>query len=89
MKSSVLMVLRWGSPAFWRSGTLLARANRPLLAMITRSVTSRSTGLEALRKEPQAHDPLAPSPFCQITSPRSRRRRRSCRMAVTSAARLR
>ena len=49
--------------------------NRPLLATTTRSVTSRSTGLAALRNEPQAHDPLAPSAFCQTISPLGRSRR--------------
>ena len=72
-----------------RSGGPATRSKRPLLAMITRSVVSRSTGLAGERNEPQAHDPLAPRCFCHTTSPRSSKRRSSCRIDVTSAARLR
>ena len=50
---------------------------------------SRSTGLAALRNEPHAHEPLAPSAFCQISSPRSSRPRSCSRMRMTSADRLR
>ena len=70
MKSSAPMLLSWGSPSRLRSLGLRARPKRPLLATTTRSVTSRSTGLAAERKEPQAHEPLAPSPFCHTISPR-------------------
>ena len=89
MKSSAPMVLSWGNPSRRRSLGLRARPKRPLLATTTRSVTSRSTGLAAERNEPQAHEPLAPSPFCQTISPRGSRCRSSCRMVMTSAARLR
>ncbi len=65
-----------------------ARLKRPLLATITRSVMSRSTGLAALRNDPQAHEPVAPSAFCQISSPRSSSPS-SERMPMTSADRLR
>ena len=89
MKSSARMLLSNGSPAPRRSLGLLARPKRPLLATITRSVTSRNTGLVGERKDPQAHEPLAPSPFCHTISPRGNSRRSSCRMVMTSAARLR
>ena len=68
---------------------LSARSKRPLLAITTRSVMSRSTGLAALRNEPHAQLPAAPSPLRQMTSPRSSRPRSSCRMRMTSAERLR
>ncbi len=74
------MLLSWGSPSRRRSLGLRARPKRPLLATMTRSVTSRSTGLAAERNEPQAHEPLAPSPFCHTISPRGSRCRSSCRM---------
>ena len=69
MKSSARMLLSCGRPAARRSFGLLARPKRPLLATITRSVTSRRTGLAGERKEPQAQEPLAPSPFCHMISP--------------------
>ena len=56
---------------------------------MTRSVRSRSTGFVALRYEPQATDPVAPSAFCQIISPRNSMPRSSCRMRMMSADRLR
>ena len=37
-----------------------------MLATITRSVRSRSTGLAALLNDPHAQEPVAPSAFCQI-----------------------
>ena len=89
MKSSAPTLLSCGSPSLRRSLGLRARPKRPLLATMTRSVTSRSTGLAAERNEPQAQEPLAPSPFCHTISPRGRRCRSSCRMVMTSAARLR
>ena len=89
MKSSAAMVLSCGRPSRRRSFGLRARPKRPLDATTTRSVTSRNTGLAAERKEPQAHEPLAPSPFCHTISPRGSRRRSSWRMAMTSADRLR
>ncbi len=89
MKSSVSTSLTWGRPSLARWATDRARSKRPLLATMTRSVMSRSTGLAALRNEPQAHDPLAPSAFCQISSPRSSRPRSCSRMRITSADRLR
>ena len=49
MKSSAPMVDSWGSPSVARRRTDRARSNRPLLATTTRSLTSRSTGLTALR----------------------------------------
>ena len=49
----------------------------PCWRSTTRSLMSRSTGFAALRNEPHAHEPLAPSPFCQISSPRSSRPRSS------------
>ena len=61
MKSSVPIVLRWGSPSAARCFTVRARSKRPLLATTTRSVTSRRTGLAALRNEPHATDPDAAS----------------------------
>ena len=61
-------------PATW------PRSKRPLLAMTTRSVTSRSTGFAALRNEPHAQLPAAPSPLRQMTSPRSSRPSSSWRM---------
>ncbi len=88
-KSSVSSVLSCGRCSAARCLAGLARSKRPLLAMTTRSLMSRSTGLAALRKEPQAHDPLAPSPFCQISSPRSSSPRSSSRMRMTSDDRLR
>ncbi len=72
MKSSAPMLLSCGSPAALRAFGLSARPKRPLLATMTRSVTSRRTGLAAERKEPQAHEPLAPSPFCHTISPRGK-----------------
>ena len=89
MKSSVSTSLASGRPSLARWATDRARSKRPLLATMTRSVMSRSTGLAALRSEPQAHDPLAPSAFCQISSPRSSRPRSCSRMRITSADRLR
>ena len=89
MKSSVLIVDSCGSPSRRRCSCVSARWNRPLLATITRSVTSRRTGFDGLRNDPQAQDPLAPAPFCQMISPRSSRPSRSWRMWITSAARLR
>ena len=61
MNSSLVSEISDGRPARRRAGREQARSNRPLLAMTTRSVTSRSTGLAGLRNEPHAHDPLAPS----------------------------
>ena len=89
MKSSVVIVDSCGSPRLRRSSGVRARWNRPLLATITRSVTSRSTGFDGLRNDPHAHEPLAPAPFCHTISPRSSRPSRSCRIVTTSAARLR
>jgi hypothetical protein len=57
-----------------------------LLAMTIRSVTSRSTGLAGLWNVPQAHDPLAPRAFSQMTSPRSKSPSSSWRIPMTSAA---
>ena len=89
MKSSAMRVLSWGSPSCSRCFAERARSNRPLLATMTRSLMSRSTGLEALRNEPHAHEPLAPSPFCHTSSPRSRSPRSCSRMRITSADKLR
>ncbi len=89
MKSSAAIVASCGSPAARRCSTESARWNLPLLATMTRSVTSRSTGFDGLRNEPQAHEPLAPAPFCHTISPRSSSPSRSWRMCTTSAARLR
>ena len=44
-KSSVISVLSWGRPSAARRRTERARSNRPLLATMTRSLMSRSTGL--------------------------------------------
>ncbi len=85
MNSSLLSEISEGRPRAWRTGRDRARSNRPLLAMTTRSVRSRSTGLAGLRNEPHAHDPLAPRALCQMTSPRKSRPRRSWRMVMTSA----
>ena len=60
MKSSALMLATEGRPALRRSLGLSARPKRPLLATMTRSVTSRSTGLAGERKDPQAHEPAGP-----------------------------
>ncbi|MEZ5297229.1 MAG: hypothetical protein R2697_13405 [Ilumatobacteraceae bacterium] len=54
MKSSVLIVDSCGSPRRARSSADRARWNRPLLATITRSVTSRRTGFVAVLNEPHA-----------------------------------
>ena len=89
MKSSVLTVLSCGRPRAARCLVVRARSKRPLLATMMRSVMSRSTGLVALRNDPHAHEPLAPSPFCQMISPRSSMPRSSWRMPMTSAERLR
>ncbi len=42
-------------------GASRLRTKRPLLAMITRSLRSRSVGLDGWRNEPQAVDPAAPA----------------------------
>ena len=89
MNSSVVTVFSWGRPSSSLRLGRRARSNRPLLATTTRSVTSRRTGLEALRKDPQATEPVAPSAFCQTTSPRNSRPSSSCRIRITSAERLR
>ena len=89
MNSSVVMVLSDGRPSPWRCAVVRARSKRPLLAITTLSVMSRSTGLAARRKDPQATDPVAPSAFCQTTSPRSSRPSSSWRIPMTSADRLR
>ena len=77
MKSSDEIVDSCGRPSAARCSTDRARWNRPLLATTIRSVTSWSTGLEALRNDPHAQLPVAPAPFCQTISPRSSRPRRS------------
>ena len=86
MNSSRLIVLTDGRPRLARCLASIARSNRPFEAMITRSVRSRSTGLPGRWKLPHAQLPAAPRCFTHTTSPRSSRRRSSCRMVVTSAA---
>ena len=75
MNSSLVSVLAASRP----------RSKRPLLAMTTRSVRSRSVGLDGWRNEPHAVDPAAPRALTQSTSPRSSSRSRSWRMVMTSA----
>ena len=87
-KSSVPIELRWGSPSAARWAVVRARSKRPLLATTTRSVRSRSTGLAALRNEPHATEPDAPSALRHTISPRSSSPR-SSKMRLTSADRLR
>ncbi len=87
--SSAVVLVLWGSPSAARRFGVRARSNRPFDAMITRSVTSRNTGLAADRYDPQATEPTAPFAFLQITSPRSSSRRSSWRIRMTSADRLR
>jgi hypothetical protein len=86
MNSSREIVASNGSPHFSRSRTDRARSNRPLLAMTTRSVRSRRTGFAGRWNDPHAHDPAAPRAFTQTTSPRGRRRNRSCKIHMTSPA---
>ena len=62
MNASFEMVFSNGRPRVWRFLGLMARSKRPLPAMITRSVVSRSTGLAALANDPHAHDPTRPRP---------------------------
>ena len=89
MNSSRNMVALEGSPCSWRWRAVRARSKRPLLAMTTRSVRSRRTGLPGRWNDPHAQEPPAPRPFHQMTSPRSSRRRRFWRMSMTSADRER
>ena len=49
-----------GADARARCARETARSKRPLLAMMTRSVRSRSTGLAGLWKVPHAQEPQAP-----------------------------
>ena len=62
MKASLEIVLTCGRPMVWRRLGGMARSKRPLLATITRSVVSRSTGLAALANDPHAHGPRHPRP---------------------------
>ena len=87
--SSFASVDSWGSPRCRRSLRLRARAKRPFETMITRSVMSLSTGLDAFANEPHAQDPDDVDAFSQITSPRISKPRSSCKMVMTSALRLR
>ena len=75
MNSSRVIVAVDGRSRPSRCAGVRARSKRPLLAMTTRSVMSRSTGLAGRWNVPQAHDPPAARPFHQITSPRSSRPR--------------
>ena len=89
MNSSAVVLGSNGSPRARRTGPFSARSNRPLLAMTTRSVRSRRTGLAGCLNEPQAQLPPAPRAFRHTTSPRSSNPSRSCRMPITSADRER
>ena len=89
MNSSVARSFCHGKPSARRTLVLRARSKRPLLATMTRSVTSRNTGFVGLRNEPHAHDPLAPSAFRHTISPRNNSPSWSCKMCTMSADRLR
>ena len=88
MNSSVDRLLRCGSPSCSRCAAERARSKRPLLAITMRSVVSRNVGLDGLRNDPHAHDPLDPLLFCHTISPRSSRPS-SSKMRATSPDRLR
>ena len=89
MNSSRVMEGTEGNPRWARWRAVRARSKRPLLAITTRSLRSRRTGLVGRWKEPQAQLPPAPRALTQTTSPRRSNRSRSCRIQVTSAARER
>ena len=66
MNSSAVVVASDGRPSAVRFGPLTARSKRPLLAITTRSVRSRSTGLAGCLNDPQAQLPPAPRALRQI-----------------------
>src|SRR3546814_12773691 len=89
MNSSAVVVGSAGSPRAARTDGLTARSKRPLLAITTRSVRSRSNGFAGCLNEPQAQLPPAPLALRQLHPTRSRRPRRALRMVIPEAERAR
>ena len=64
----------------------MARSKRPFDAIDDPLGEVAQTGFDALRYDPNAHDPDAPLAFTQTISPRSSSASSSCRIVVTSPA---